>query len=136
MRKNVSKNVTLSSIYQEKLVVLVVDEMHCVQTWGEKFRESFSCIGDLRSLIPNWVRIMALTTRHTLACVIWCLSLYKPVIVAALPYRDNITYEITNNVNMDEFTSSICEELKATGAKFPKTVFLLGPTKIALTFIQ
>ena len=79
---------------------------------------------------------MALTataTRHTLACVIWCLSLYEPVFVAASPYRDNISYEITNNVNMDEFTSSICEELKATGAKFPKTV---GPTKIDLTFIQ
>ena len=101
----------LSSVYQEKLVALVVDEVHCFQTWGEKFRESFSCIGDLRSLIPNWVRIMALTAtanRHTLlACVIWCLSLYKPVNVAASPYRDNISYEITKNVNMDEFTSSI-----------------------------
>ena len=89
----------LSSVYLGKLVALVVDEVHCVQTWGEKFRESFSRIGDLRSLIPNWVRIMASTataTRHTLACVIRCLSFYKSVIVAASPYRDNIlSYEIT-----------------------------------------
>ena len=87
------RRMLLSSVYQEKLVALVVDEVHCVQIWGEKFRESFSRIGDLRSLIPNWVRIMALTataTRHTLACVIWCLSLYEPVFVAASPYRNNI----------------------------------------------
>ena len=75
---------------------------------------------------------MALTTtatRHTLACVFWCLSLHKPVIVAASPYRDNISYEITNNANMDKFTSSICEELKATGAKFPKTVVFVRSYK-------
>ena len=31
----------LSSVYQEKLVALVVDEVHCVQSWVKKFRKSF-----------------------------------------------------------------------------------------------
>ena len=42
----------LSTTYKEKLVALVIDEVHCVKTWGDKFRVAFGKIGDIRSLLP------------------------------------------------------------------------------------
>ena len=44
---------------------LVVDEAHCVKTWGDSFRIAFAEIGTLRRLIRKDVRIMALTATCT-----------------------------------------------------------------------
>ena len=32
----------LVSAYAEKLVAVIVDETHCVKTWGERLRQAFS----------------------------------------------------------------------------------------------
>ena len=36
-----------SDEYRKQLVAVVVDEAHCIKTWGDKFRTSFSKIGEL-----------------------------------------------------------------------------------------
>ena len=56
----------VSPAYQDNLVALVIDEAHCVKTWGTDFRKVFAQIGDVRSLIPNSVKLMALTATATL----------------------------------------------------------------------
>ena len=84
------RKMLLSSIYQEKLVAICVDEAHCIQTWGDQFRVTFSQIGDIRSLIPRKVKIMALTataSEDTLRVAIKRLSLKDPVIVAVTLQR-------------------------------------------------
>ena len=48
----------------ERLVAVVVDEAHCVKTWGDEFRTAFAHIGELRSLIPSRVNILALTANQ------------------------------------------------------------------------
>lgn len=48
-----------SAPYRENLVALVIDEAHCVKTWGDNFRIAFSEIG-------TDVKIMALTATCTL----------------------------------------------------------------------
>ena len=60
------RNMLLSAPYKKNLVALVVDEAHCVKTWGDTFRMAFAEIGTLRSLISPNVRIMALTATCTL----------------------------------------------------------------------
>ena len=60
MQNKANRDMLPSPPYQEKLVALVVDEAHCVKTWGDEFRTVFSEIGNLRSLIPNSVHILAL----------------------------------------------------------------------------
>ena len=126
------RKMLLSSIYQEKLVAVCIDEAHCIQTWGDQFRITFSQIGDIRSLIPKQVKIIALTataSKDTLCSVIKRLSLKDPVIVAVSPYRENISYEIRANINMDEFTSEISEEIKTLQSNFPKTVVFVRSYK-------
>jgi bloom syndrome protein len=59
------RNMLLSLVYREKMVALVVDEVHCVRTWGDDFRMAYAHIGDLRSILPSSVNIMALTATAT-----------------------------------------------------------------------
>jgi len=62
---SVYRDTLLSSKYKDNLVALVVDEAHCCKLWGDKFREAFTRIGDIRSVIPSNVNIMALTATAT-----------------------------------------------------------------------
>ena len=91
------RQMLLSDIYQQRLVGLVVDEAHCVKTWGDDFRTAFSEIGNLRSIVPNSVNILALTataTRETYYTVSERLSMDNPALVSMPPNRDNICYNV------------------------------------------
>ena len=55
---------------------------------GESFRPEFARLGEVRSLIPESVRIMALTATVTLstrAKIIKVLGMYKPAVVSVSP---------------------------------------------------
>ena len=91
----VYRNMFLSPAYKERLVTVAVDEAHCVKKWGDEFRTVFAHIGELRSIIPSGVNILALTamaTSQTLCTVIQRLSMVQPILVALPPYRENIFY--------------------------------------------
>ena len=51
----------LSQVYKG----LMVDDAHCVKTWGDKFRTAFAHIGEVRSLLLSGVSVMALTATAT-----------------------------------------------------------------------
>lgn len=55
----------LRRVYKNNLVALVIDEAHCVQTWGEDFSVAFASIRNLCSIILSNVKIMALTVTAT-----------------------------------------------------------------------
>ena len=102
----------LSVAYTNKLVAVVVDEAHCVRTWGDEFRTAFAQIGDLHSLIPTPVNIiMALTatiTSETFDVVTRRLSMDKAILIALPPDRDNIAYQVHSKVDVDCFTTLLC----------------------------
>ena len=119
------RNMLLAPVYKEKLVAIIIDEAHCIKTWGEKFRRSFSKLGELRSLIPIGVKIMALTATAT--CLTFDiirerLSLRNPVIVSMSPFRNNIAYKVAPKVDFTAFCSSICSDLQAKRTSHPKTI--------------
>ena len=70
---------------------------HSFQYRGESFRQEFSRFGDVRSLIPETVHIMALTvtaiksTRHD---KIKIMGMIQPTTVFISPNRENITYSV------------------------------------------
>ena len=59
------RSMLLSPQYQKNLVALVIDEAHCVKTWGDSFRKAFAEIGDLRSIVPSLVNVLALMATAT-----------------------------------------------------------------------
>ena len=61
----VYRNMLLSRPYKDNLVGLIVDEAHCVKLGGDEFRKVFSQVGELRSLLPTGVNIMALKATAT-----------------------------------------------------------------------
>ena len=64
---------------------------------GDDFRVAFARIGDVRSILPNNVHILALTATATpdiLKTVKTRLSLDDPVLVGVTPNRGNIKYHI------------------------------------------
>ena len=125
INNSVYRKMLMSDVYTNKLVAVVVDEAHCVRTWGDQFRTTFAQIGDLRSLIPSAVHIMALTataTMETFYVVTHRLSMDEPTLIALPPYRDNIAYRVHSKADLDEFTTTLCREFASTRTSFPKTV--------------
>ncbi len=59
------RGMVLSSVYKENLVCVAEDEAHCVSRWGAEFRPAFAEMGNLRSIVPNHVKIIALTATAT-----------------------------------------------------------------------
>ena len=119
------RNMFMSTPYRKSLVALAVDEAHCVKTWGDEFRTTFALIGELRSLFPDGVSVVALTataTSDTLRVVTQRLSLINPTIVALPPYRENISYRIHHKIDIDSFTASLCNELDSRRMCFSKTI--------------
>ena len=113
IENKVYRRMLLSPIYQENLVALTVDEAHCVKSWGDQFRKSLARIGDLRSLLPKGVNILALTataTKETLGVVIERLSMHNITVVAMPPCQDNIYYKIKSGSDIQDFTDEIVKE--------------------------
>ena len=62
---------------------------------GDSFRMEFSHLGEIRSIVPRDVDLMALTAIATLSTrkyIIGYLSMQDPAIVYSPPVKKNITY--------------------------------------------
>ncbi|KAG0266460.1 ATP-dependent DNA helicase sgs1 [Mortierella polycephala] len=93
--------------WRRRLKAVVLDEAHCISTWGSPFREVDDYIGDLRSWIPPSVAFVALSTTlppRTLEDVKSCAR-FKPgvTVFGVRSDRANIRLEIPGKL------MSICE---------------------------
>ena len=64
---------------------------------GSDFRQDYSLLGELRSLVPEGIPFIALTataTSRTKIAICKSLHLCKPFVVKSLPNRMNITYSV------------------------------------------
>lgn len=57
------KNVYVSTIWQSRLILIAVDEAHCITEWGDDFRKEYQQLSELRSFFS--VPILALTATTT-----------------------------------------------------------------------
>ena len=92
---------------------------------GDEFRVTFAEIGNVRSLIPKAVKILALTataTKETLESVIGRLALQDPAIIGLPPDRNNIKYSVKECPSMKELCHKLTDELNSKQSQTPKTV--------------
>ena len=65
----------------------------------EKFSTEFSHLRDMRSIIPETVRVMALTAKATITAqkfIIRSLSMQSPEVIYIPPIKDNILYAVVD----------------------------------------
>ena len=114
--------------FTEKLIGIAVDEAHCIKTWGDKFRIAYSLIGELRSLVPKSINVMALTataTTETFEVITMRLSMSKLVVIASTPDHGNIFYSVVNETNIQGLADDLAEKLKTKRCAFLKTVLFV-----------
>lgn len=92
---------------------------------GDEFRTAFASIGELRSIIPSNVNIIAVTataTRETFEAVKYRLSLQEPVVVGISPDRPNIFLEVSSCMLLKPFIETVASEMKRKRLNYPKTI--------------
>ena len=92
---------------------------------SDEFRISFALLGELRSIIPDRVNVLATTstaTKDTLLAVKERLSMSDPAIVALSPEKENIIYSVQTDPDFGKELADLIVELKAKCSAFPKTI--------------
>ncbi|KAF8185054.1 ATP-dependent DNA helicase [Mycena galopus ATCC 62051] len=102
----------LSHLYRSKeLARFVIDEAHCISTWGQDFRDAYQNLHTLREDYPD-VPIMALTAtadRKTVDDILARLGLREPAVFTQSFNRTNLNYIVTPKRSVDAMVSWIKE---------------------------
>ena len=91
---------------------------------GDDFRIAFAHIGELRSVVPPHVNVMALTataTHSTFKVVKERLCMTQPVIIGLPPQRANIFYCVQGLPSLTDFSERLVEDIRRQQRNFPKT---------------
>jgi superfamily II DNA helicase RecQ len=84
------------SRWQDSLLTIVVDEVHCIEKWGNKFRPEYDRLGDLRIWSPDvpLVGVTATLTADALAHTMGKLFLSDAIILRVQEIPTNIRLEV------------------------------------------
>ncbi|XP_071949811.1 ATP-dependent DNA helicase RecQ-like [Antedon mediterranea] len=133
------RQMLLSNPYQKSVKAVFVDESHCIEKWGHTvggesvpFREHYARIGELRSILPMSVPMIALTataSKKTRATIINDLHMKVPVLVDLGVNKPNIRYTVIKTKqgfrDVDALFSifvPIIEELKIKKIEASRTI--------------
>eukprot|EP00731_Ephydatia_muelleri_P002966 Em0001g2966a len=104
-----------SEEYSTRVKVLVIDEAHTVKKWGETFRQTLMRVGEIRSLLPENVAILALTATATTQLrrqVTSIIGLRDPVVVSISACKKNICYAVSSHSTIFETFNPLLEKIK------------------------
>ena len=121
------REMLLSQVYQQNLVAFVVDEAHCIKTWGTKFRESFMRLGEARSLIHQSLSVMALTatavqsTKSIIRRTLGMRSTSCEIVVS--PVKNNVKFAACKKTRcVQECLHPLLDELAVKRSELPRTL--------------
>lgn len=82
--------------WRELLLAVVIDEVHCVEKWGRKFRPHYARLGELRALAPGvpFVGLTATLTDTALTQTKDMLFLSNAQVIQVTDIRTNIRLEV------------------------------------------
>lgn len=96
--------------------------MHCTK---DKFRPAFSKIGELQSIIPDYVHMLALTataTKDTVQVVCSRLSLVDSVVIALPMDRSNLMLTVKEKPTIEEYCKQLSQDFNDKRMEYPKTI--------------
>lgn len=100
----VKNNEIMATMAESNMLCLIcIDESHCISTFGNDFRESYSKLGIIRETIKN-IPILALTataTEKVRQDIVNILNLDNPKIIIGDFSRDNLYIQIKNRSGCD-----------------------------------
>ena len=85
----------------------------------------FSRLGEVRSLIPKCVNILALTataTKSTREVVTKLLNVKNPSIISIPPNKDNVIYTVSKNSCMEDVVEKVKDRIISEGINFHKVI--------------
>ena len=88
---------------------------------GETFRKLLLKIGEVRSLLPERVNIMALTATATTKLRInisRVIGMQNELVISRSPCKDNIMYEVADFATVEETFMPFATKLKDEGKNF------------------
>ena len=92
---------------------------------GETFRECLLRIGEVRSLIPKGIHMMAMTataTQQLRSSITSILGMHDPVIIAVSPCKANIMYAVESYESLDQAIGPFVARLQKERAKMSRTI--------------
>ena len=96
---------------------------------GDQFRRTLAQIRDLRSLLPNEVKILALTataTMDTYSVVKTRLRIVEPILISMPSERQNIFYRVCPKIELQPFVNSIVDKRTQVLSSFSDSERSLG----------
>ena len=99
--------------------------LYTINCRGQTFRNLMSCIGEIWSLLPVGVPVLALTatiTRVSQIEVSKLLGLQNNLIISKSPSKDNITYKKAPFISIKENFSGMVKQLDVQRSCFPRTI--------------
>jgi len=97
----------------------------------------FAEIGEIRSLLPRSIKVLALTataTKETLKSVTSRLSLEDPALIGLPPDRPNIKFVVKPVVSIVELCNQLHDELMLKRTAMPKTILFCRSLKHCVIF--
>ena len=94
-------------------------------TRGVFFRKEFSRLGEVRSLIPPHVHMIALTATATVSTqdkVITTLGMVDPYILAISPHKPNIAYWVSEKKPLEITFAPLIDELHRKRHHMPRVI--------------
>ena len=78
------------------LLRFVIDEAHCVDTWGKTFRPTYAKLIELKQFKTPIVAFTGTATNETKQRIVEKLGLVQPVILQASCNRENLTFKVNH----------------------------------------
>lgn len=92
---------------------------------GDYFRREFSKLGEVCSLIPTKINVMALTATATIKSrkkIIAILGMCKPIVISESPDKSNLIYRVQERTTVDQVFTPVLEKLRKERTKMPRII--------------
>ena len=135
------RNTLESEIYQESLIGVAVDEVHCVTEWGTSssnknrsaFRVWYSRLNEINSLVDvPFIALTATATQKTKDKMFELLELRNPKQIAESPNKRNVRYtvqKLDKSLPIVENFRCLVNELKSKGKGTTRSIIYCQTVK-------